>query len=623
MCGIAGYIGPTPPNAARMGACEFLMGRRGPDAKGRYERRLADNLSVTLLHSRLSIIDLDPRANQPMRHGHHVIACNGEVYNYRELADALRGEGTSFVTSGDTEVLIAAIARWGLARALDRAEGMWAFAAVDEAASTATLSRDRFGEKPLYLMDADGGLYFASEVKFLFALSGRAPRADREHLKRFLVNGYKALHKVPATFHEGVRELAAGTALTISPEGRTETRYWTPGFTTDETLSFEDSVAATRDALIEAVGLRLRADVPLAFCLSGGVDSNAIISIARRVFDHDVHGFTIVNTDARYDEEDLVKASVAELGLRHTSVRLTTANFLDNLDTLVRQHDAPVFTLSYYVHWLLMQAISDAGYKVSISGTGADELFTGYYDHQNAYLYEVRNDAVRAASARAEWQAHVAPVVRNPFLQDPDLFVNDPAFRGHIYLGAEEFSAGLTAPWSEPFTETRYCEGLLRNRMANEMFHEAVPVILHEDDLNAMYFSIENRSPFLDRKLFDTAASIPTRHMVRDGKAKAVLREAVRGIAPDAIVDERRKVGFNAPIGDLLDTNDPEVRARLLDDGPVFDIVRRETVERLMDSGTLPNSESKFLFNILGVRLFLENVAQDAANDASAQGAAA
>ncbi|MEK9708434.1 MAG: asparagine synthase-related protein, partial [Alphaproteobacteria bacterium] len=323
------------------------MGRRGPDANGRYEHRLSNDLSVTLLHSRLSIIDLDPRANQPMRHGHHVIATNGEVYNYRELTGTLRGEGVTLASSSDTEVLLAAISRWGMETALDRAEGMWAFAAVDEAAGTVTLSRDRFGEKPLFLLEADGGLYFGSEVKFLFALSAQAPRANLDHLKRFLVNGYKALHKVSATFHEDVRELAAGTMLTISPADRKETRFWTPGFETDDSLSFEDSVAATREALIEAVGLRLRADVPLAFCLSGGVDSNAIISIARRVFDHDVHGFTIVNTDARYAEEELVRASVAELGLRHTSVRLTTTNFLENLDTLVRQHDVPVFTLSY------------------------------------------------------------------------------------------------------------------------------------------------------------------------------------------------------------------------------------------------------------------------------------
>lgn len=622
MCGFAGYIGPTPPNADRIQACEALMVRRGPDANGRYAGALSDNLSILLLHSRLSIIDLDQRANQPMRRGANVVASNGEVYNYRELAKALRSEGATFATTSDTEVLLSAIERWGLEAALDRSEGMWAFAAVDEAANTLTLVRDRFGEKPLYILETDGGLFFASEIKFLFALSGQMPRANTDHLKRFLVNGYKALHKVDATFHEGVRELPAGTMLRISPRGTMQTRYWAPTIEPDDRLSFNDAVDETRAALIDAVGLRLRADVPLAFCLSGGVDSNAIISIARREFDHDVHGFTIVNTDERYAEADLVEESVRALDLRHTSVQLSTDNFLGNLDKLVRQHDAPVFTLSYYVHWLLMEAISDAGYKVSVSGTAADELFSGYYDHQNAYLYEVRDDADRYPEARAQWVEHLAPIVRNPFLQNPDLFIQDPDFRGHIYLQADVFSAALTEPWSEPFTETRHCPGLLRNRMMNELFEESVPVILHEDDINAMYFSIENRSPFLDRNLFETAARIPTRHLIRDGYAKAVLREAVRGIAPDPIVDCRRKVGFNAPIGDLLDTDDPDVRAQLLDDGPIFDIVRRDAVENLLDKDVLPNSESKFLFNILGTRLFLESLAEASAADIS-RGAAA
>lgn len=622
MCGIAGYIGPRPPTTDRIGACEALMVRRGPDANGRYAGALAPGQSVVLLHSRLSIIDLDPRANQPMRCGSHIIATNGEVYNYQELREALRRDGEAFSTTSDTEALLTGIVRWGLDATLDRAEGMWAFAAVDENARTLTLVRDRFGEKPLYLMEADGGLYFGSEVKFMFALSGRTPVANQDHLKRFLVNGYKALHKVDATFHEGVRALPAGTALEIAADGSMRSRrYWSPQVAPDESLSFDDAVAATRAALIESVGLRLRADVPLAFCLSGGVDSNAIASIARREFDYDVHGFTILNTDARYEESDLVETAVDELGLRHTNVRLSTDGFLDRLRALVQQHDAPIFTLSYYVHWLLMEAVADHGYRVSVSGTGADELFTGYYDHHNAYLYEVSDNANLHANARAQWQEHVAPIVRNPFLQDPDLFLHAPDFRDHIFLKADDFSAALIEPWSEPFIEARYCDGLLRNRMLNELFHESVPVILHEDDLNAMYFSIENRSPFLDRGLFETAARIPTRHLVRNGYAKAVLREAMRGIAPSAVVDSRRKVGFNAPIGDLLDKDDPDVRAELLDDGPIFDLVRRDAVETLLDRDTLPNSESKFLFNILCTRMFLEGLTQPTAIPAAAHAA--
>jgi asparagine synthase (glutamine-hydrolysing) len=142
--------------------------------------------------------------------------------------------------------------------------------------------------------------------------------------------------------------------------------------------------------------------------------------------------------------------------------------------------------------------------------------------------------------------------------------------------------------------------------MANELFHESVPPILHEDDLNAMYFSIENRSPYLDTALFDWCQRIPTRHLVRNGRAKAILRDAVRGLAPDAILDNPRKVGFNAPLFDYLDVRSNEVRAALLADGPIFDLVRRDAIEPMLDRDQLANSESKFLFNFVNARLFLE-----------------
>ena len=145
--------------------------------------------------------------------------------------------------------------------------------------------------------------------------------------------------------------------------------------------------------------------------------------------------------------------------------------------------------------------------------------------------------------------------------------------------------------------------------MLNEMFHEAVPVILHEDDLNSMRCSVENRSPFLDRRLFEFCQTIPTRHLVREGRAKAVLREALRGIAPDAILDNPRKVGFNAPVFDYLGTDDPVARSRLLDDGPIFEHVRRDKIAAMLSRDDLPNSESKFLFYFLSAKLFLEEVA--------------
>ncbi len=607
MCGIAGYFGAHPPTNARITACENLMIRRGPDSRDRHQFELGDGNTVVLLHSRLSIIDLDPRANQPMRRGKQVIAMNGELYNYLELRRSLRSQGVAFHTNSDTEVMIAGIQNWGLDKLLDQGEGMWAFAMLDENERTLTLARDRFGEKPLYLMSAGSGLYFGSEPKFLFALAGIKPFVNHNHLIRYLVNGYKALYKVKDNFFDNLRELSPGTYATFKGDGSVlNNRYWSWSIQPDEKMSFNDSVEIARDALLNAVGLRLRADVPLAFCLSGGVDSNAIVSIAKRIHDFDVHGFTIISRDARYDEQELVDSTVSELGIRHTSIPLSTEGFLENLSSLVIQHDAPIYTISYYVHWLLMNAISEAGYRIALSGTAADELFTGYYDHHNAYLYEIYSDPNEYDTALASWQKYVRPIVRNPYLKNPNLFVEDPAFRDHIYLNSDVFSKALIEPWSEPFEETQYTTSLLRNRMLNELFHESVPVILHEDDNNAMHCSIENRSPFLDRKLFEITNQIPSRHLIQDGKAKAVLREAIRGIAPNSIVDNRRKVGFNASINELLDTNDTNIRAQILDDGPIFELVRRDAIEELLRKTTLENSESKFLFNFISSRIFLE-----------------
>jgi asparagine synthase (glutamine-hydrolysing) len=371
-------------------------------------------------------------------------------------------------------------------------------------------------------------------------------------------------------------------------------------------MSFDEAVAGTRERLLHAVRIRLRSDVPLAFCMSGGVDSNTLISIAKKIFDYDVHGFTIINTDPRYDEREMVDASIKALNIRHTQIPTDTTGFLHNLRQLIRQHDAPVYTISYYAHWLLMQSIANMGYRVSLSGTAADELFSGYFDHHLMYLYELRNDPELYEAAKRDWIEKIRPIVRNRYLQDPDLFIKDPAFRDYIFLDANIFQQYLRHVWSEPFTEEKYTDDLLRNRMLNELFHESVPVILHEDDLNSMYFSIENRSPFLDRTLFEFCATIPTRHLIRRGVAKAILREAMRGIVPDVILDEHRKVGFNAPIFDFLDIRDPEVREEILRPSPIYDLVKIEMIEKLLEKQYLPNSESKFLFNFLNAKIFLE-----------------
>jgi asparagine synthase (glutamine-hydrolysing) len=593
------------PSQNRLAAASRALQHRGPDGEGIYVHR-HNRHGVALIHRRLAIIDLNVRSDQPFRLEHTLLSYNGELYNYVELRRELEALGYSFRTEGDTEVLARALLHWGH-DALDRCEGMWAFAWYDEKTGTLLLSRDRFGEKPIYLWKRDGGIYFASEVKGLAAMTGEWPSINDNHLLRYMINGYKALHKVPETFFRDVRELPSSTYLQLNSDVNVEpVRYWTPRPAVDESMTYEEATAGTREAVIDAVRLRMRADVPLAFCMSGGIDSNTLISTARRVLNCNVHGFTIVNTDERYEEQALVDQSVKELDIRHTSVPVEQTDFLSNLRKLVAHHDSPVSTITYYVHWQLMEAIASQGYKVTVSGTAADELFTGYYDHHNLYLYEMSKDPALHETSLSAWREHQRPIVRNPYLQDPDLFVKDQKFRGHIFLNNDVFASWLYKPWAEDFFEKDYGVGLLRNRMMNELFEEVTPVSLHEDDLNAMYFSMENRSPFLDRRLFDFAYSIPIRHLVRDGRAKAVLRDSMRGIVPDPILDNRRKVGFNAPILDLLNVNDPEVREFLLDDSPIYRIVKKEKIEELICQDDLANSASKFLFYFVNMKIFMD-----------------
>jgi len=608
MCGISGYIGTNKISSEKKNACLELMKRRGPDASGTFYHRFKSKKNVYLFHTRLSIIDLDERSNQPFEMDKKVMIFNGELYNYIELKKELISKGHHFKTKSDTEVFLRTLIEFGW-QGLDKCEGMWAFAIYDKRDGSLMLCRDRFGEKPLYYLKTHEGLYFGSEVKFVAELTEKKLTLNKNFLYRYMINGYKSLYKTKDNFFSEIDYLPPSSVLSIKNNEIKTFKYWKPNINPDESLTYNEAIERARELLIESVRLRLRSDVPLAFCMSGGVDSNSLISIAKNVFNYDVHGFTIVNTDARYEEQELVNHSVKQLKICHTEVPVTTDNFLKKLRMLIRQHDAPVYTITYYAQWLLMKEIADHGYKISISGVAADELFSGYYDHHNAYLYEIyHNHPEMYNEAFNAWTKHISPIVRNPFLKNPEIFIESKDFRDHIYLNADSFSKFFFEEWSEPFKEEFFMSSLLRNRMLNELFHESVPQILHEDDLNSMYYSIENRSPFLDRKLFDFCSTIPTRHLVKDGAAKAILRDSMRGIAPDKILNERRKVGFNAPILSFLNVSDPDVREYLLDDGPIFEFIKRDKIEELITKQQLPNSESKFLFYFLSTKIFIEEL---------------
>ncbi|WP_416897448.1 MAG: asparagine synthase (glutamine-hydrolyzing) [Minwuia sp.] len=607
MCGIAGHIGAAPPTPDRIDAALEALRRRGPDASGTHQAREGAN-AVTLLHTRLAIIDLDRRSNQPFRRDGLSLVFNGEIYNHVEVRRLLERRGISFTTRSDTEVLLEAYRVWG-EDCVDYLEGMWAFAIHDADRHRVFISRDPFGEKPLLWRAGGNGVWFASEIAALSALTGRRPAVNTDTVRRYLVNGYKALYKSEALFHEDVRELPPGCNLVIGGNGDvTIRRYWRPEYRPDSSMSFGEAVDGIWHHLSESMRLRLRADVPIAFCLSGGVDSAALASFAAKQHGAHVTAFSIIDPDPRYDESDNIHATVKDLGCVHHEIHLQQSSDLDRFAALIRYHGKPVATASYYVHAMLSEAMRERGFKVAVSGTGADELVSGYYDHFNLHLHAMKGHPDRAQRID-DWRTHLGPIVRNPHLRDPLLYDRDPAFRGHIYLNADVFSDYLTEPFAEPFTEEPLSDDLMRNRMLNELCHEAVPIILREDDLNSMKNSIENRSPYLDRALCDFAYSIPPEHLIRDGYAKAPLRAAAKGILNDKVRLDRHKKGFNAAFRSLFDLDNPKTRERILDDGPIFDLVRREKIEQAMSMPELPNSFSKFLFSFVSAKLFMEQSA--------------
>jgi len=604
MCGIAGSIGPFVPAQERIDRALGLMRPRGPDAQAWRHEQLGE-MAVTLLFSRLAIVDLDPRSDQPFIEDDLVLIFNGEIYNYVELRRELEGLGQSFRTESDTEVLLQAWRHWGEA-AFDRLEGMWAFALLDRRQGRLILSRDRFGEKPLFTWRVGPMLYFASEVKALAALAGEKPALDEAQISRYLVHGYKALYKRPRTWFRDVGEVPAGSWQDAAqPGGGQPHRYWQLQFR-PRTMGMDEAIDGARHALEEALRIRLRADVPIAFCLSGGIDSTTLAGIAVKRLGQRIHTFSIIDSDERYHEKDNIDAQVAFLGCENLKVFTSTAGFFDRLAAQIAYHDAPVATITYYLHSFLSQEISRCGYRVAISGTAADELFTGYYDHYSMWLAAMseRPDFDRLM---ADWRGSYGAYVQNPVLQDPLVFRRNPAERSHIYLNADLFNSWMVKGLNEPFEETAFTEATLRNRMMNELFHEATPVVLREDDLNSMQYSVENRSPFLDRRLAEFLYSVPSELLIKDGYAKWLLRAAGEGVVADSVRLDKRKRGFNASIDSLVDRTDPLTRDRLLAEGPIFDWVRKDAVEDFLDGTMADNSFSKFLFSFVSAKLFLEH----------------
>jgi asparagine synthase (glutamine-hydrolysing) len=281
-------------------------------------------------------------------------------------------------------------------------------------------------------------------------------------------------------------------------------------------------------------------------------------------------------------------------------------NLLEDLKNAVKGYSGPILTSNYLEHWKLLRLIKKDGYKVSVSGTGADELFSGYYDHYLYFLADLclSGDFVNFEKEKKLWQKKILPFTRNEALKSVSGFLLNLNKRDYIFDNEILVNKYLKESSSKKIFDYMYCGGNLRNRMANELFHESVPPILYMDDSNSMYSSIENRSPFLDFDLYKWSLKIPSKFLIRSGLAKSILRDAVCEIADPKVCNNPRKVGFNVPIDDLI-KNDKIKIIKDIKASQISEIINLVQFESLLNKNSKTNQESKFIFSILSLFAFL------------------
>lgn len=599
MCGLTGYWQVTGHSAE---AAEAIVGKmacqithRGPDDQGVWTD---SDAGIALAHRRLSILDLSPQGHQPMLShcGRYVIAFNGEVYNFAALREALEKTGAAPAWRGhsDTEVMLAAIAAWGLEAALKQFVGMFAFAMWDRETRTLSLARDRLGEKPLYYGWQGDTFLFGSELKALRAHPAFRAEIDRDALTLFLRHNaipapysiYRGIHKLPpGTF----LQLHAADALTPgpSPGGSGGIKpYWSARSVAEagqrNLFRGSDAEAATEleRLLGQAVGGQMVADVPLGAFLSGGIDSTTIVALMQAQSVRPVKTFTIGFNEAGYNEAEHAHAVARHLGTEHTELYVTPQDAMDVIPNLSAIYDEP-FADSSQMPTCLVSRLARHHVTVSLSGDGGDELFGGY----NRYFW------ARSLWRKFGWMPHplraalagvlttVPPASWNTVFQKlgqwlpARLRYANPGDKLHkaaeilAVRSPEEIYLGLVSHWKHPAQMVRGSHEpptLLTDptRQADlpDFEHRMMVLdtvtylpddILTKVDRAAMSVSLETRVPLLDHRVVEFAWTLPLHMKIRHGQGKWLLRQVLYRHVPQSLM-ERPKMGFGVPIDQWL-----------------------------------------------------------------------
>ncbi len=552
MCGITGTVRPSTDLSSLLDAAGFAQRHRGPDGQSKSQENVG-KWKVGFGHQRLAIIDLTDGGVQPMvsPSGGSIVTFNGEIYNYVELKQQLAAEGVRFNSDSDTEVLLAALEHWGLQRALNSFNGMWAFAWLDRRGERLVLARDRAGKKPLYWRLTETQLDFASELKALLTLSGG--RFDLNRQAAYSLLAQSLLHTDEHTMFEGITNLPQASYAVVDLASETLAlqveRYWqAPTRLSDPAARFdEDQLAAeVRDLFYSAVDLRLRSDVPVGVLLSGGVDSSAIAAAVhnRTAAGQQISVLSAVSDDPRFDESPHIDAVARHLGsqVHKIPMNLEPDEAFELLDHVTWHNDEPVLSFSAVAHYKLMEAAKQLGVTVVLSGQGADELLCGY----KKYMFFAAQALMRSGhpldAAKLLTESFVAgTVMRQLDLREiqrytPRLAGNKlGSALGPALAGMKSIDLGLRPGMS------------LQERQALDFSSLSVPLLTHYEDRMSMAHGREIRLPFLDFRLVEKLIPLPGEWKVRRGWTKYIFRKAIERDLPRSIVWRKDKKAFALP----------------------------------------------------------------------------
>ena len=621
MCGIAGIILPSSGTVAgtELESVSNALQHRGPDDVGflgwrrgttavrTRDAKVAGGGQVGMVHRRLSILDLSPLGWQPMtsRDGRWMIVFNGEIYNFIELREELERAGDVFESHSDTEVLLAALVRWGEA-ALGKLVGMFAFALLDTVQGNVLLARDPFGIKPLFWAPRRGGIAFASEMKGLLVLDGISRDADLTQLYDYLA--FSETDYDSRTFLRDVHQLEGGHLLRIRVGEQVHVEqpvpFWQLKADTEVDLSFPEAVAAVRTAFMRNVELHLRSDVPVGAALSGGIDSSSIVGCMRHLEPKlDLHAFSYYAEDERLNESRWIEQVSKATGAHGHVVRLAGEGLSDTLERVMAAQDEPFTTTSIAAQYLVFQSAASAGVRVMLDGQGADEMLGGYSTFYGPVLTQLVQSG-RLLTAASMWRSlpgggqvnrvQVGRYVANSFIPRAvkrQLSGRADRAAAPFWMDADWFANRGVTGAHRPRTGDPALRAQLVRALTGGMRQ-----LLRYEDRNSMAHSVESRVPFLTPDFANLVLSLPAEYVIdARGTRKAVFREAMRGLVPNEILDRRDKLGFQTPETALLKSVAPWSAERMKRPGvaafsPVLRQYTTAAADGLTQSGAAPDA---------------------------------